>query len=357
MSKAVQDHWHQVRQKVEVCLEDFFTKQLQQTDTRNTAGTQLWQLLANVTMVGGKRVRPYLVVLAYEGYGGTLNDDVITVGASWELLHQGLLIHDDIIDRDYLRHGQPNVAGQLRKLYRSVDNKNDRDHYANSGALLAGDVAISNVYQLVFASSLADDLKIAVCHIIGQAINAVGVGEMLDTEAVMQPLGTTNSTLIAELKTGSYSFVGPLQTGAILAGVKQTGLQQLHELGTALGIAFQLSDDLLGLFGDEKVTGKPNDSDVHEGKRTALLQYAFAAANKTDQTFITRVVGNAKATTKEVEQFRHIVIKTGAKNRVEQIVSDYLDKADELAGALVGTTPLFIERYSFLLKILRQRKA
>ncbi len=353
---TAEQHWKATRAQVDQRLQSYLKAQQKQAAARNPAEQRLWQLLTEVVLRGGKRLRPYLVIWAYEVCGGTTKPAGIDAAIAWELLHQGLLIHDDIIDHDYIRHGHPNVAGKLRSYYSKDLNEADRNHYADSGALLAGDLALSSAYQLLLGAGFPADRTAHACRILGESTATVIGGELLDTEAVLEPFGTTNYLLIAERKTASYSFVGPLQCGAALAGANASTLAKLAELGNALGIAFQLADDLLGLFGDPAVTGKPNDSDIREGKRTLLLQYTLEAASPKEVTFIKQVAGKTTATASEINRFRTLVEKTGARAKVEQQVNDYLDQADAAVGRLAMPDPTHQDRYDFWASKLRQRK-
>jgi len=316
----------------------------------------LWETLTEVIVAGGKRMRPYLVSLAYQACGGNGGKAIIQVGAGWELLHQSLLIHDDIIDRDYVRHGQLNVAGAYKEIYQKrAQNEQDTSHYANSAALLAGDLALSSAYQLILNSDFTADQKISVLDIMGKALDDVAGGELQDTESVMDAIGQTNSLEIAELKTASYSFVGPLKTGALLAGADQATIDQFGKLGVAIGIAFQLRDDLLSLFGQTENTGKSNQSDVREGKRTLLLQYAFEASDEAGKDLISRVVGNPSSTDVEVESFRQLVIKTGAKAKVEALINDYSNQAQTIVTSLT-LDPRFTQKWQQFTQFILKRE-
>lgn len=348
-------HWQHAQARINEHLANHLENCREQAQSRNSAEARLWELLANVTLMGGKRLRPYLVTWAYEAFGGRNKEAILNPAIAWELLHQGLLIHDDIIDRDYVRHSHPNVAGQLQKYYTQRGLTLDADHFALSGALLAGDLAYAAAYQLLGASNFEPELIQKCNAVLSEQFMSVIGGELLDTEAALESPTTTNSLLIAKFKTASYSFVGPLQTGAILADAPTDALEELTGLGTALGIAFQLSDDLLGLFGDKSQTGKSNDSDVHEGKRTLLIQYALQAASKLERKMIEATLGNAQATAEQVDQIRAVVTATGARDKVQELVDDYLDKAEAIIDALALKDQACKAYYEFLIGKLRRR--
>lgn len=357
MSKTAQDQWSAIQTQVNERLRQYCEEQQKSASERNHAEGRLWELLSDVVLAGGKRLRPYLVMLAYRAYGGKDEKKILDVAAAWELLHQAMLIHDDIIDRDYMRHGQLNVAGKLHKTYTNAPNTLDREHFANSGALLAGDLALSSSYQLFLRSNFDQTELYEAIRGLGNTVSTVIGGELLDTEAVMESIGSTDSTLIAEMKTASYSFVGPLQCGARLAGASDKELRSLAELGKALGIAFQLSDDILGLFGNEEETGKSNSSDIYEGKRTVLVQYAMESNDPTEKAVIESTLGNLDADHEQIEQFRYVIKSTGALDRTQDLVSTHLDRADELLEELSITDREMLEELERLIQKLRQRKS
>jgi geranylgeranyl diphosphate synthase type II len=193
--------------------------------------------------------------------------------------------------------------------------------------MLAGDVLISGAYQLIIDTDLPPAQYKNISQIFSRAIENVIMGELQDTEAVMDKIGTAQPLLIAELKTASYSFVGPLTTGAVLADYDDTAVASCAAFSTALGIAFQLRDDWLGLFGDTKLTGKSIDNDVREGKQTMLIEYAYSHASLDQQHLFDSIVGKYDATVAEVAEIRELVERLGAKKYVESLIESYTQKA------------------------------
>ncbi len=334
------------------CITTYCRQQIA-LQTNNPSARQLWETLETVIAAGGKRIRPYLVLLAYQLCGGQSTEAVIPIATAWEFMHCSLLIHDDIIDRDFTRHGQPNASGMYKSLYKELHiAEPDLSHYANSAALLVGDLSLSAAYQLINSSSVPASSKLEANRLLGEALSTVAGGELADTESVMLPVDVVDALQIADHKTASYSLIGPLQTGASLAGASETVLQQLADFGRAVGIAFQLRDDLLGVFGDDAKTGKPTISDIREGKRTLLLQYAYQAANHQQKQRIDAIVGNPNVTTKQADEFRQIVIKTKAKAKIEAEISDLTNQASAILTAIHGNpaaTQSLQELISFLL--------
>lgn len=346
-----------VQAKINEIIGDYCQKQI--ANSKNyPVSLELWQSLQRVVLAGGKRLRPYLIALACEACGGKPSLATMQVAAGWEMLHQSLLVHDDIIDRDYIRHGKLNVAGEYQQIYaKRGGNEPNVSHYANSAALLAGDLALSSAYQLALRADLDATQQQGVLEVMNDAINAVAGGELQDTDSVLDPIGSTDSLKIAELKTASYSFVAPLQTGAVLAGAPTSTTKLLADLGIATGIAFQLKDDLLGLFGDIENTGKSNDGDVKEGKRTLLVQYAFEAATPEQQNFIKEIVGNPDATSEQVQTFRELVVQTGAKKRVEDLVANYAEQAQKIVTSIPDVDERFLAKWDQLNQFILKRQS
>src|SRR5690606_2950472 len=215
-------------------------------------------------------------MLAYQTFGGEDYPAVLPVAVAQELLHVSMLIHDDIIDEDYLRHDTDNVSGIYVKRYaRYPLAEGQRSHFANSAALIGGDLLISAAYQVLASARISEQQKQQATDLLGEAIFVVCGGELLDTESSFIDLSEIDALKIAQLKTASYSFVSPLLMGAVLAGTDQKTQTTLRQFGSALGIAFQLADDILGLYGEEAVTGKSASSDLRQGKRTYMLLKAL----------------------------------------------------------------------------------
>lgn len=315
-------------------LDEFFTDNVVRSELLDSNYAQLWRTMHQQAKAGGKRLRPYFVMLAYAAYGGTDYHEVIPVATAQELLHISLLMHDDIIDKDYMRHGQANVAGVMRTLYQEVGAADNAEHYANSAALLAGDLLISGAYQLIINSTLSNDLRLVALSNLSDSIFLVGGGELLDTETSFRPITIEDSLKIADLKTARYSFVSPLLCGAILNKIGQTEQDLLEEFGIALGIAFQLADDLLGIYGDPTVTGKSNLGDIREGKQTYLMLQALQLATPADRTTLTNCLGNPDLSAIQANQVREIVTRSGAQAACQQKIADYAHQASTILDKL-----------------------
>ena len=292
---------------------------------------QLWRVISNQVLGGGKRLRPYLTLLTYQAYGGDISQPVVDVAAAWEMLHISMLMHDDIIDRDYLRHGQANVAGHYLGVYAGLTNESQRLHYAHSAALMAGDLVLSSAHRLIDNSQLDDSCCRQIKALIYDATFEVIGGELLDTEVAIID-STIDLQLIAELKTASYSLIGPMLSGATLAGADAAQLEVLRRLGRCLGVGFQLADDILGVFGDESQTGKSTDSDLAEGKHTVVIVEALKLMSDGDRQQAEMLLLHPSA--ENAIPLKSLIAKTDVRNLLSSRLKGYSTTADELIEQL-----------------------
>jgi geranylgeranyl diphosphate synthase type II len=305
----------------------------------------LWQAIETLYSAGGKRLRPYLALLSYQAFGGDSLEKILPVAAAQELTHLALLIHDDIIDRDLVRYGVLNITGQFMDAYSNlIHDESERRHYAESAAIIAGDLLLSDAYVLAGESG-AKDLHEALFDVLG--------GGLLDAEAVFRE-DRAHPLLIAEQKTASYSFVGPLLTGARLAGATVQQCSRLRRLAEQLGIGFQLRDDLIGVFGDEAVTGKSTDGDLREGKFTVLIEEFFKTADPASQKKFSGIFGKRDADSDDIARARQLLASSGAKAAVERQIGQYREEALKILKDL-HLKPEYDEAFTSLIDLCLNR--
>lgn len=270
---------------------------------------------------GGKRLRPYLTYLAYVGYGGTQVGDIIRLSMSQELYHSAWLIHDDLIDRDLRRYGGPNVAGAYRAKFAALGTTNGR-HLADGMALLAGDIALTAATNLILESPFPADRRLGAAIVQQHQNLQILSGEAMDVLLPSQPesdITIERLLQVCRLKTAAYSFVAPLQIGAVMAGAPATVRAPIAQFAEPLGVAFQLADDLLGMFGNEQTLGKSVLSDLREGKRTVLVTAALTTAGADDSHRLASLLGNPKAGYRHLAETRQILESSGAKAKTAQL--------------------------------------
>lgn len=241
---------------------------------------ELWQDVTRAT-TGGKRFRPALLLAVHRVLGGTAEEVAAEVAGAVELLHTGFLMHDDVIDSDHVRRGRPNVSGAGAARAREAGaGPAEARHWADTAGILAGDLALVGAVRTVALCGAAPETVRRLLDLVDEAVHASAAGELRDVQLPLEggPVTMAEALAVAELKTAAYSFQLPLQAGAVLAGATDEVVSRLGELGRLLGIAYQLHDDLLGMFGDEARAGKSVRSDLREGKQTLLIVHARGTA-------------------------------------------------------------------------------
>lgn len=322
--------------QVEVILDAYCQEKIKQAAGIDARYAMLWQEIHYYLTSGGKRMRPRLVLLAYEAYRNPDHDiDITPVAAAWELLHACLLVHDDIIDRDTMRHGQPNIAGRYQAIYGEAS-----EHYALSAALLSGDLLLMSAYEIVNIADISSDIKVQAQSYLNKALFSVGGGELIDTDSVLYPISESNPHVVAAHKTASYSLQLPLLCGAALAGASSDELEKLSTIGLHAGIAYQLRDDLLGIFGDSLTTGKSNRSDVIEKKRTFLIHKTLENLESTNAAKLaTYFAPHHDVSPEEAEEIVELIILSGAKETVENVIEEKTRQAlEEIASLEVDSS-------------------
>lgn len=284
---------------------------------------------------GGKRFRPWLVTTVHSALGGTQPAEVVdAVAAATELLHTAFVIHDDVIDHDDTRRGRPSVPGWFRADAAELGvASEERDTYSRAGAILAGDLALSAAIRAVATSGADPATTRRLLDLLDATLHASAAGELADVRLALSAElpGAEEALAVSEQKTAAYSFVLPMQAGAVLAGVDESVVGSLGEMGRALGIAFQLCDDLQGVFGDPAVTGKDRLGDLREGKRTPLMVHAASTA---EWSRIAPHVGDPELGESAAATVREALEACGARGFVEDLVSQHLVAAADVATRL-----------------------
>jgi len=319
-------------EQVEGALARFFEESKARAARIGPGYHSLWETLERCT-AGGKRFRPRMVVSAYQMLGGTDLGNVAELAAAFELLHTALIVHDDVIDRDFTRRGIPNVSGRYRTLAETAGVPADgASHIGFSAGVIAGDLALSNAYRLLERVQAPPTTRRRLGDILDEAVFASAAGEFLDIESALDPAMPSLEHIVhmARLKTSVYSFEGPLQAGAVLAGADEDLIERLGRFGQDAGIAYQIADDLLGVFGNETRTGKTNWGDLREGKRTALMSYMAA---RPEWESIASLVGHPGMSAADAEYVRGILVDSGARDYSADLAADYAARARTHLGS------------------------
>lgn len=279
-------------------------------------------LLETLVLAGGKRVRPAMAYWGFVAAGGDpVDDDISNLGAALELLQAFALFHDDVMDGSLTRRGEPTAHIRSISAHESNNWGGEARRYGESVAILAGDVS------LVLSDVLLHDVNTHVRSLWNELRIEVNLGQFLDVVGTARgSVSLETAERIVEYKTARYTIVRPLQMGAALTG--RTDLEQsLGAIGTPLGVAFQLRDDMLGAFGQAELTGKPVGDDLREGKPTPLLARAREAATPA-QAAVLGLVGS-ELQPDDVIAIQTVLTETGAVAAVETQIEGLTESALE----------------------------
>jgi geranylgeranyl diphosphate synthase type II len=318
---------------VDECLDRFFTLAAGRAKGYGRASEDLWRVLRRAS-TGGKRFRPRMVMLAYTGLGGSDLHAAAHVAAAYELLHTALVVHDDVIDRDWSRRGEPNVAGSFRdEATTGGIPVPTAEHRGTSAAVIAGDLALAGAPRLIEASGVDGERRSRLLELLDEAIFASAAGEMSDVDLSMGVMPSVDEILTMErAKTSVYSFEAPLQSGAVLAGAPDRVVRALGVFGREVGIAYQIVDDVLGVFGSEAATGKTTVGDLREGKRTILVAHA---ATTEHWHAIEPFLGRPDLTDDQAAQLRFRLLCSGSRD----VAVERIERHTALACAALDGLP------------------
>ncbi|WP_163752558.1 bifunctional (2E,6E)-farnesyl/geranyl diphosphate synthase [Mycolicibacterium helvum] len=310
--------------------------------------------LEDFVLRGGKRVRP---AFAYWGYravtaepDAAVDDGILLLFSALELLHACALVHDDVIDDSATRRGWPTAHVHFTELHRSRGWRGSSEQFGRSAAILLGDLSLVWADDIVAGVDLPVDGRRRLQRVWSDIRTEVLGGQYLDIVAESSGAESIESAMnVNTFKTASYTISRPLQLGAAAAADRPDVQAIFYELGTDLGVAFQLRDDVLGVFGDPAVTGKPSGDDLRSGKRTVLLAEAVERATASDPAAADRLragVGT-ELTDAAVRELCDIIESVGALAAVEARIEllthralGLLENAPINAPAKTGLTEL-----------------
>ena len=281
----------------------------------------LYKAASYLIMSGGKRLRPFMVLKSCEILGGKLKD-ALPAASAIEMIHNFTLVHDDIMDNDELRHGVPTVH---RKFGLPI-------------AILAGDVLFSKAYQIISNSDLSANSSTQLVSKLAKACVDVCEGQLLDIKMAEEKKIPSQADYIKmiEKKTAALFDVS-CSMGAICAQAKQKDISKLSSFGKNLGIAFQITDDLIGVMGDPKVTKKPVGNDLREGKKSLPIVLAINKSKGNDKKIILKAFGNSRASKKDIEKAVQAIRSIGIEKIVRKQALLYAEKAKNSLNIYSGS--------------------
>ncbi len=329
-----------LRARIDRALGAFLARQRGGLTHVDDALLRLTDALEALVLGGGKRLRPGFAYWGYRAAGGEDAEEVITALAALELVHASALIHDDVIDGSHPRRGGPSAHLRFALLHKESGWRGDPAAFGTAAAILLGDLCLVWSDEMLHASGI-DPVTLARARpVFDEMRTEVTVGQYLDIHT--QATGDTSTrraSLVARYKSAKYTVERPLLIGAALADAPASIARAYSEYGLPLGEAFQLRDDVLGVFGDPAVTGKPAGDDLREGKRTYLVAAAFEAAGSAGRYELEAGLGDPALNSAGINRLRDIITDTGALARTERRIAELTDSAlAALASAPLGAT-------------------
>jgi geranylgeranyl diphosphate synthase, type I len=279
---------------------------------------------ARVSVSGGKRFRAAFCYWGHRAVDPDPADDAALVRAcaSLELLHASALVHDDYMDASDTRRGRPATHRAFGAEHRADEWRGDPEQYGAAAAILLGDLLLGWSDEMLRQCGLPWDRVGPALDVFDQCRSEVIAGQFLDVSVQARGRADVDTAMtVLRYKSAKYSIERPLHIGAALAGADDAMLAGLSSFGLPLGEAFQLRDDLLGVFGDPATTGKPAGDDLIEGKRTVLVALALDAASPADAARLDAALGR-RLSREEVEELRGIIDGSGAHAQVEQVIAE-----------------------------------
>lgn len=340
-----------VRARVQVALDEAM---LGFEPTLRSIGSELDPVFhsARSLLAGGKRLRAAACYWGWRGVMGStrpdLDDAALKAATSLELLHGCALVHDDVMDASDTRRGMPSAHKVFEAMHRDGNWRGSASQFGEGAAVLIGDLLLSWADEVLFTSGLDLTDVLRAKPIYDTMRTELMAGQYLDLIEQASGDGSEDRVMrVARYKTAKYTVERPLHLGGALAGASPAVMSAYSEYGLPLGEAFQLRDDVLGVFGDPDKTGKPAGDDLREGKRTLLIHATLHAATPQQRAELEAGLGNRDLDASDIERLRAIIIDSGGLAAVERQIEDLRS----LALAALETVDLDAETVTVLAAI------
>jgi geranylgeranyl diphosphate synthase, type I len=321
--------------KVNISLRDFVEAASGRIGLQKASPALYSGILEFVTRPG-KRIRPVLFLISFKGYSEKkvkVTNGLLRCSLAFELLHDFLLVHDDVIDNSSLRRGKPT----LHKVFNKKLGVPGDSRIGSDLAIVAGDIIAALSVEALLSFRAPTDLKERALLEFTKAMSITGVGEFIDIVnnlTRMEKVKKNDVLMTYIYKTARYTFEAPLVIGAILAGCGRSEIKKLSVLGTTLGQAFQLQDDMLDVFFSAKKTGKPVLSDIAESKKTLMAWKAYENLNPAGKKRASTILAKNEKTPSEIEEFRSLIISSGSGKYCLDLALSLLNASRKLIPVL-----------------------
>ncbi|MFC1514854.1 polyprenyl synthetase family protein [Candidatus Omnitrophota bacterium] len=321
--------FYSIKNRLDKGLRSFLTT-LERKYTLASISPLLSKSIKDFVLRKGKRIRPILFTAGYLGFCKKPKPGLNQSALSIELLHDFMLIHDDIIDKSDTRRGKPSMHVLLN---RHLKNRKGIKFNGQDLSIVVGDVIYAMAIEAFLSIQEEPRRKEKALRRFIQAAVFTGAGEFIELingAKKLEKLTLEKIYKIYDYKTSYYTFATPLASGAILAGAPDREVERLSEFGMLLGRAFQIKDDILGMFGDEKKIGKSTLTDLQEGKKTYIIWHAFSRAKAAEKRYLKSVLTKKKVTRKDLLRVQTIARASGTLDSAAQKIQQLVNQADKL---------------------------
>jgi geranylgeranyl diphosphate synthase type I len=316
-----------LRSRVQKALDVFIAGQQPRLDAVSVDLGTFADVLSDL-VAAGKRLRPAFCYWGWRGAGGEDNEAIVTAATSLELLHACAIVHDDVMDRSDTRRGSPSVHRRFAALHRGEGWQGDPETFGVGAAILLGDLCLTWSDEMFMHSGLPLEALMGARPIMDAMRTELMGGQYLDLLEQAQGGGSVERAMrVLRFKSAKYTIERPLHLGGRLAGAVEDVLTTYSAYGLPLGEAFQLRDDVLGVYGDPQQTGKPAGDDLREGKRTVLVAMALERAAPGEAAAVRRHLGDPHLDEDGVARLREIIAGTGALAECEQLIAALTETA------------------------------
>ena len=333
-----------LRDRISKTLDDTLARQADVLDGISEDLSPLMEAVADL-LRGGKRLRAAFCYWGWRGAGGTDLPGIVSVAAALELFQAAAILHDDVMDDSDTRRGMPAAHRRLAAMHRGNGWLGSPETFGMAGAVLAGDLCLSWCDELYSGADLPAERLSAGRPVFDRMRTELMSGQYLDMlEQVQASTSVERARHVILYKSAKYSVQQPLLLGGTLGGASRELLSAYDEYGRALGEAFQLRDDVLGVFGDPASTGKPAGDDLREGKRTVLVALTLERCSPAEAAQVRRSLGDPRLDAAGVERLREVMSGSGALAAVEDMISELSARALAVAASVPEPARPVLER-------------
>lgn len=346
------EYLQKVKTEIDQRLETTLAEEIEQAKKAYPENiVDIFDSYADVARRGGKRLRASMAYATYKMMGGDDDNKAYDLGVVVELVHAYILLLDDFADQSPARRGGPTAHELIKTKLEKFESK-EKDHISNSLAVVAAIIGNHLALKLLNQMDIDDDIYRKITQNLHEKLITTGYGEVLDIHmSLSQSVTEKEITNMLKWKTGVYTFENPMHMGAILADKEDEELfETLSKFALPLGIAFQVKDDMLGIFGESTETGKSNLDDLKEGKITLLIQHCLENGTEEQKEQIRAILGNRYLDESDLELVRVILTESGSYDYAQTLAENYINMAKNVVQKeLPSDTPE--EERKFLLGI------